>query len=64
MANATALKPTTERRTINTVTVSDHNESDAKVDALVAELRKVRASVGMLLRARDLAALKSERYAA
>lgn len=64
MSSAIALKPTTERRTFDVATASDSNQNDAKVDALVAELRKVRASVGTLLRARDLAVLKAEQNAA
>jgi hypothetical protein len=64
MSNTVALKPMSERRIPETATGSSRVESDAKVDALVAELRKVRVSVGMLLRANDLAVLKSERNAA
>ena len=65
MSNAIADTSMAQRRTLDLVSTAKQNpELDAKADALVAELRKVRADVDTLLRASDLASLKAERNAA
>ena len=65
MSNAIADTSMAQRRTLDLVSTAKQNpELDAKADALVAELRKVRANVDTLLRASDLASLKAERNAA
>ncbi|CFX44028.1 protein of unknown function [Candidatus Filomicrobium marinum] len=65
MSNAIADTSMAQRRTLDLVSkANDKRELDTKADALVAELRKVRANVDSLLRASDLASLKAERDAA
>lgn len=65
MSNAIVRTSTAKRRTFDAISAAKQDRAfDAKADALVAELRKVRDNVDTLLRASELAQLKSTRTAA
>lgn len=65
MSNAIARTSAAKRRTLDAISAAKQDRAfDTRADALVAELRQVRDNVDALLRASELAQLKSTRNAA